>query len=603
MSNSKAFIHTILPVGSSDSEHQSTHQVSPTWVVTFVRWSVRDTLRTPSGDANSVRRQLVVENDCVAVSTADSKSTLTPTVSITLVETDVNYSTAVAPGDFIFVNMLNSEKEARHVADAARAGKPINGSHDGFKGIFKVQSVRKSLSVDPGSGIRRVMIKVTGFAFTEFNNTIYFNPYMLDQQAQDNTLLFASYIGRDWTRLVNEKGLTNIQDILRVLIESFIGDGIAPDGQKDKNGIIKSPNVHFSLPKLVGQLMGISGATAAKDLFIYMFGIQQYAAGLGQSLANGMNPKGLSASGRFYTGDQVQGDTTTKPEFWNQVKTWSILNQFTNSPLNELYTAFRIAPNGRVMPTVVFRQTPFTSESYSGGSKVTKFMNLPRWKISPALIFETDIGREEAARVNFVQMFGRTSVTSDGSDISLEIARGNYVYDIGDVQRSGMRPYIVNTNFDEPSNNITDFRSPGWAKILGDAVIGSHLKLNGTIGCAGIVDPIAVGDNLEFDGVVYHIETVSHQCAINPANGDKQFRTTIGLSSGVESSDVKAIRYAEMNHADGYGDRKRDGNNLGIMPGISESQDTVYRPLNLDQPPAQPSGFVQPGVSKVETGE
>ena len=593
MSNSKGFTKNVGPIGSTTAENYSTHQCSPTWVVTFVRWAIRDTLNT-TGDGNAVENQLVVENDCVAVSTADSKGTLTPTVTITLLETDVNYATAVAPGDFIFVNMLNWEEDSRRVADAARNGTSINNEKDGFKGVYKVQSVRKTISVDPSSGSKRVMYKVTGFAFTEFNNTIYFNPYLLDKRAGENGLLFASHIGNDWHRLINAKGLTNIQDIMRALIDSFIGSGINDLGRTDKADNIKSPNVHFFLPQLVGNLMGVTGATAAKDLFNYIFGIQHYAAGESEDLALGMNPTGFESSGRFHVGTPVQGSCLAKPEYWNQVKTWAILNQFTNAPLNELYTTFKIAPNGSVMPTVVFRQTPFTSESYSGGENVTHFMNLPRWKISPTLITDTDIGRDEAARINFVQMFGRSAVNANDGAIAAEIAEGNYVYDIEDVQRSGLRPYIINTNFDEATPNLKSFRSPGWAKILGDSVIGNHLKLNGTINCFGIVDPIAVGDNLEFDGIIFHIESVSHQCAIEPTTGRKHFRTSVGLSSGVLNTDKNILRYGEMANTGGYEDRDRDSDNLQILPGVSESQDTFYRKESLDLPTSPSGSFVQP---------
>ena len=56
------------------------------------------------------------------------------------------------------------------------------------------------------------------------------------------------------------------------------------------------------------------------------------------------------------------------------------------------------------------------------------------------------------------------------------------------------------------------YNSPEWARIHADAVIGGHLKMNGTFVCAGIPDPIAVGDNLEFEDVVYHIEQITHTC-------------------------------------------------------------------------------------------
>jgi hypothetical protein len=246
------------------------------------------------------------------------------------------------------------------------------------------------------------------------------------------------------------------------------------------------------------------------------------------------------------------------------------------------------------MPTLVFRQIPFTNEDFSNTIKssskslldtsipVTRFLTLPRWKINPALILEQDIGREEAARINFVQFFGRSSLGVEGADIAAEIAQGNYLYDINDVQRSGLRPYIVTTQFDDPTNVNKDYRSPVWAKILGDCLIGGHLKLNGTIQTAGISDPISVGDNLEFDGIVYHIEQIAHSCNYSK-KGDRIFRTTISLSNGISiSSSATGTRYAEMNYTQANDLRNRDHNNNSILPGVSESQDVVYRTKNPD---------------------
>ena len=184
MADSRAYVYNIKPNASSPDETQAgvgVHQTSPAWVLTFVRWANRDTFRTTSVSPTAVRNQpLVVENDCIQVSTTMNKGTQTPSMSAVLVMTDVNYETAVAPGDFVIVNMLNWEKDQRRVANAARAGNAINGFKDGFKGLFKVQAVRKMLSVDPQIGTKTIVFKITGFAFTEFNNTIYFNPYMLD---------------------------------------------------------------------------------------------------------------------------------------------------------------------------------------------------------------------------------------------------------------------------------------------------------------------------------------------------------------------------------------------------------------------------------------
>lgn len=604
--DARAFTRFINANGSGISEDFAVHQTSPAWVLTFVRWQNRDTFRNSGTPASAVRDPEVVENDCLQVSVNVSKGSLTPSMNAVLVMTDKNYVADVAPGDFVIVNMLNWEKDARRVADNARARKPINGPNDGFKGIFKVQGSRRIITTDPNTGTKIVLFKINGFAFTEYNNTIYFNPYLIDpSQDPKNQLLFASFIGRDWANLVNSKGLTNVQDVIATLIQSFIGAGITNQGRFEKNGTLKSPNVHFFIPELVGKLLGVTGAKAAKDIYVHIFGIQKYLTGSTQSLASAMNPQGGKMNQKFnriyYTGTPCGGDTFLKPEYWNQVKTWSILNQYTNSPLNELYTCFRISPSGNVMPTVVFRQIPFTNEDFKQTSlPVTKFMNLPRWNVDTALILDQDMGRDESARINFVQYFGKSTVSENGADIAQEIARGNYSYDIDDVQRSGLRPYIVTTQFDEPTDRNKEYRSPGWAKIVGDALIGGHLKMNGRITCAGIVDPIAVGDNLQLDNIVYHIEQISHTANISAQDGKKMFRTSIELSSGVSvESSSKGTRYAEMKNPGAYARRKEDFNNGDdILPGVSESQDTVYRVKSLDFPPAGNAGFAQPGGKK-----
>lgn len=597
MADNRAYTYEINPVGTSDSENNRVHQVSPSWVLTFVRWENRDTLRNANVDSTEVRDPLVVENDCLSVTTTGSKGTLTPSMTATLVMTDVNYLTALAPGDFVIVNMLNWEQDAKRVAQKALNKQAINGPSDGFKGIFKIQGVRQIETTDPNSGTKIVLFKINGFAFTEFNNTIYFNPYLIDpNQDQKNQLLFASFIGKDWGNLINKKGLTNVQDIIAVLIQSFIGTGIG--SANDKSGL-KTPNVHFFIPELVGRLLGVSGAKAAKDIYVYLFGIQKYASGSAQSIGSGANPAGIRQRFKnfWYTPTECQGDTLLKAEYWNQVKTWAILNQYTNAPLNEMYTAFRTDPSNKVMPTLVFRQMPFNTEDFQGPAN-TKFLNLPRWKIDPALIMDKDLGREEAARVNFVQYFGRSSVGQEGADIAQEIAQGNYVYDVKDVQRSGLRPYIVTTQFDEPTTTYKNYRSPGWAKIMGNILIGGHLKLNGTITCAGIVDPIAVGDNLELDNVVYHIEQITHSAAIVGPKGTRQFRSVINLSSGISmDSSAKGTRYAEMTNTSADAERRRDFENEELLPGASESQDTILRRGNVDALENKNKSFPQPALA------
>lgn len=624
MSNTNAYTIPITPVGSGIDEIDAIHQTSPSWVLTFVRWNVRDTLRavsqTGSGtDLLSTRPPLVVENDCIQLSVNVNKSVLTHSMQATLVETDVNYETAIAPGDFVFVNILNWDQDADRIVQIASSKKTgsINGVNDGFKGIFKVQSVRKTVAIVDNSGIKQVRIKVTGFAFTEFNNSIYFNPYLLrDNVGSDkDNLLFPSNLSSDYAQLINPSTNPTCQDIIRLLIRSFIGVGVTDQGAVGVSGALITTNTHFYVPQQVGTLLGVSGVTAAKDIYNYLFGIQEYGSNPTAALSVGTNPSNIIANpastvvtipptGRFYyTTNKCVGTTLLKAEYWNQVKAWSIINQYTNAPLNELYTCFRTSPEGRVMPTVVYRQTPFTSQQFGTGvfninEKVTRFLSLPRWQISAALVLSTDLGRDEAARINFVQYYAQppSDVGKPIAYMSAQTASRNYVYDVNDVVRSGLRPMVVTTTFEDLTINKDTLIGRKCALIVGDAVIGEHLKMNGTIECAGVVAPIAVGDNLEYEQVIYHIEEVNHVCGLD-MKGDRTFRTVLRLSHG--TSVVNGEIYPEMTHTRGYQDRKANYDLDKVLPGVSEEQAVWYRQNRTAPTKAEinknDKPFVQPG--------
>jgi hypothetical protein len=583
---SNAYTYSILANGID-----GVHSVAPHWVLTFVRWENRylniseDGMNTEQRQRFlATRRPLVVENDCASVSVSYSKSSHTPSMQAMLYAGDVNYLTAIAPGDFVLVNMLNFPKDARRVADNARSVQPINSFSDGFKGLFKVQSVRRVLTIDPATGTKRVMFQVSGFGFTEFNNTLYFNPFLLSQNEANNQFLFVTRISEVWEQYVSQKGTISVQNILRLLIDSTIGTGLNTDANTKKENLKLTQNVHFYIPQAVGRLLGLPKAKSAKDIYNYLFGIQTYTATSSkQTVGVGMNPKIASVENRFYMTDkQCQGATLLKPEYWNQVTVWSILNQYTNSPINELFVTLRVAPKGSVMPTVVFRQMPFSSEKYKGIS--TKFLNLPRWKVSPDLLLDINIGRDEAARINFVQVFGVVPNASQGSNtgyISQQIAAKNFQLDQLDIRRSGLKPYIITSNFDSVVSDKQGVLAPTWAKLLADALIGGQLKLNGSITSYGIVEPIAVGDNLELDGVVYHIEGVSHQCSLAP-DGKRHFITSLELSNGVDIMSEKGRKvFGQMRNTNMQSEQKEDFQIFdGNLPGISDEQFIVGRPID-----------------------
>ena len=152
---------------------EDSHQTSPGYMLTFIRWDNRDTFnysdrKNKKGNRIKVRAPLVVYNDAVSVTTSDKKDSQTPSLAATLLGGDINYSTAVHPGDYVLVNMVNWDTEVSVVDELGNevgpntlrkrvaAFEPINNYNDGFKGLFKVQSVTRELRTDPSSGIKVV---------------------------------------------------------------------------------------------------------------------------------------------------------------------------------------------------------------------------------------------------------------------------------------------------------------------------------------------------------------------------------------------------------------------------------------------------------------
>jgi hypothetical protein len=640
MGNNKAYTYPIGNQTSGDNDSNFEKQSSPAWVLTFVRFFYRDLLRTPDSSVTqtSGNDPLIVQNDCIQLETVDVKNNLTPSFKATLRQTDIDYETAVNPGDFVLVNILDWDSNAvpnkkpnpasntnspgttfvgqmtqDSLVKRIKSGLNINRLQDGFKGVYRIQSVRKTLSVNPQSGEKTVVFEITGFAFTEFNNSLYFNPNLVNQSVAGNIPLFSADIAKTWADLNNFAGVPYVQELVSNLIRIFLGSGTSSSVTGEGiSGLKFSFNNQYVIPGLVGKLLGLgefvdlNGNIRATDLYNYLFGIQSYNSNA-TSAATGLNPIGLTEKYPkfFYTPDFCPGNSTLKADYWNNVKLWSVLNEYTNAPLNELYTCFRLAPNNTVLPTVVFRQIPFTNDDFvfqnfgvldngqASTIKTTFFSNVPRWKISPYYVFSLNIGKEESARINFVQYFAKSLFTKNGFDLSAETAKHNYCFDAEDAQRSGLKPYIVSNQFSDVPDAAIDFAAV-WARIISDFLFGGQLKMNGSMECVGIYEPIAVGDNLEFDNIIYHIEGIVHRCGISD-NGIKSFRTIITLSNGIsKNTSTSGLKYAQMENENAYVERNVDYKNEKILPGVSESQDIINRSGDIDNVPKSNLNFPQP---------
>jgi len=563
---------------------------APAWVLTFLRFSNRSPERlSPSmGKAADTRKPLVVINDCISVSTSDAKGSPNGSCSIVLKMGDINYLTAVAPGDYFTVNLVHQEAKAielysRILGDRGAGPANINNFDDGFKGVFRVQSVHKTVTMD-GKGAKTVLVNITGYSFVEMNNVIYFNPYLVSQGEKNNDVLFLTQLSSQWNKIIGLKNNNNsVQDLMVLLVQVFLGRGFNEAGRQLKGGLNRTENNLYLLPQGLGALMGHPTAKYAADLINIVCGIQKYTIGDSRDESEILNPK-LTQNGRiFTTGNKVRGVSYAKPEYWNQIKVWDILQSYLNNVVNEMYTTFRPDPvTGNIMPTLVIRQKPFTSAKYAKTkTKVlaTPFKSLPRWIPAKDEVLSYKVGRDEAARINFVQVFGRSQALMGGSnaDIDQQIAMGNYSIDREDIKRSGLRPFITTSNFDYAGANVNDrlSQAPLWADLVGDWIIGGHLKMSGECQLLGVENPLAVGDNFQFDGIVYHIEGVQHTAAL--ASDKRVFRTTLQLSSGVAAeANSQTSEFAEMinTDADLYREASLEpGETEHYEPGVTDLQD------------------------------
>jgi len=97
----------------------------------------------------------------------------------------------------------------------------------------------------------------------------------------------------------------------------------------------------------------------------------------------------------------------------------------------------------------------------------------------------------------------------------------------------------------------------------------------------GLTLPISVGDNCEFNGIIYHIEGIQHTAKIG-GKGERIFRTVLQLSSGVAvESEAGVTEFAEMTHTDADKhriSRLRKGEAEINDPGVSDSQDLPLAP-------------------------
>jgi hypothetical protein len=282
---------------------------------------------------------------------------------------------------------------------------------------------------------------------------------------------------------------------------------------------------------------------------------------------------------------------------FNNIPVWSILEQHLIPVANEMYSTLRYSPETGIAPHLIVRQIPFNTEAFVAKepTKYTAFKELPRWQVEPEMVLSYDTGKSASMRVNYVHVQVNGAI-NDSEISAFQRAITSPRWDSVDIARNGLKSFITQANgVYEATGEIYGQK---WTDMVTDRLIGSHLKLSGSIAVTGIQEPICVGDNLQYDGFVYHIESLEHRLQINPQSGHKSFTTNLAISNGVPVADVVLPEMGIRKFETTWADAIELGSETGF--GIELTRRTVTASL-LDTPPVSVTHTVVP-ASNVEEG-
>lgn len=555
----------------SDSDHID---FNPYVIVAVVRLGLplsfsRATMSSVSKDVSEGAllrsvHPLVITDDCVSLQTQGSKRSHLKSMNMVLKQTNVNFLNELLPGDYIFAWIMNNEVKQKDLIRRINAGEACNRFDDGLKFFGRIHNVRKQIQVEGQSGTKTSNYTIQSTGFGELDTQLFYDATLASNDQRDKSIgTWLARLGLNIEELfgtTTKQGIqkNNTNTIIPTLLDLIVGKG--PPSKSQASPLVEAadttnvsalpstlsePPFAYLVPVMVGQLLGVKPSQASRashvvsyaDILELLQGVQTYTNnnGFGMFIPDLRSTE--NERRRFTTDDLLGTFLPFFPEFTNK-PLFQVLNQYSNPTISEMYTALRVNPEGVVMPTLVFRQIPFTTNALPVNRefKFTRFLSLPRWIIPNTMIQSVDVGRSDSTRVNFVHIYGASSMTQSNVPVQYQLINNPPIRDDLDIQRSGLRPYmaVCDTWVDDQVGKTPS----AWMSLVADRMIGSQYTLNGTIFSFGIQSPICEGDNLEFDGVVFHIEAVSHSFAMSP-NGTKSWTTQLQLTNGMRA-DVSA---------------------------------------------------------------
>jgi hypothetical protein len=518
-------------------------QRNPGWCVAFVRFEEPAAMYDKTKEVGlQAKRMLVVENDCISVSITRPKNSFAKTATVTMKIGEIYYQDAVCPGDWVFIWMSDYANDITAIADELRAmgngAKPkrsLNDWESGLKFVGRVHGVNAADSIAPGGG-RDLTQTINCQAFLEFATSIYYT-FITDFLTNPSGENSASDRGNTFVDNLLKRAIKNLSEKYIQAMENTLKESEhTPDRiistllilimgvtRKENfwnivsnSGAAATYNDAIGVPDAVATILGRSGKSKLWEMFNFYMGIQRYETKsilpwqqFTPVLAKIVKPGDIFLA----TPTRLRGQVPyLHSPRWDNVSLWTILSEFLDEIVNEMYTCLRINGQNQIVPSMVVREKPFGTNLFheleKGVKKIkieekkkatvpdaeeptkaeqkstpvtkedkkqkmlhdwvasdhkpsdeksrTLYENLPRWVLHESLLLNINTSTSESARINFVQVWGRskqldmiTGGTFTSEDIMKnQIEFGNHVVDVADIARNGLRANIAETQFD-----------------------------------------------------------------------------------------------------------------------------------------------------------
>jgi hypothetical protein len=481
------------------------------------------------------------------------------------------YLQQFAPGDYVMAWIVNGDSALDKLIKDLKDLKPCNQTDSGLKFFGQLMSITENFKIAQ-NGIKNTRFSLSAAGFNQYNAQIFFSPFIVPKDDTNEAgflfpKLFFKTLGDNIVdNLYSEKegGVLNIQKQIKAFHKLLLGPGPTTSSG---NNPLRSVNGAFGVPtqvaKVLGRNVGNSSERTFADLCAVILGVQkfnnsnQYGPLGPEFVLEDSKTQGGNTYGTYWQPDSdnyvLKGRKALRVSPTMGGTVFSLLQQISNPTINEIYFTLRPEPNsdGNLLPTMVCRQLPFVTHQTEdfGDLTYTKFFDLPRFMIPKEIVMEYSLSRNDALRLNSTMVRQDASSARPGLQGMVDpiaIQFGNWAFDSNDIKRNGMRFYPVKIDQDiialdkkESSKNIRQYTA-----FISSIITNQHLKYTGSIQTFGIFDPICVGENLEFNDIVFHIEAVRHVYQVQ--NGLPIFRTSLSLSHGThKSGDLDALQDTE----------------------------------------------------------